>query len=153
MPKGATVRPAAAADAGALAELATELGYPTSPSEMEARLAMIGPDAAVLVACEPPDRVVAWGHVEVRRTLVEPLSAQVMGLVVAEGSRSAGIGLRLLSALEAWAIARGCGRILVGTRVTRERAHRFYEREGYELLKTSHFFVKPLQPPAAPEGS
>jgi len=153
MTSEATIRPAAAADAAVLAELATELGYSTSPNEMAARLATIGPDATVLVACEPLDRVVAWGHVEVRRTLVEPLSAQVMGLVVAEDSRSAGIGLGLLSALEAWAIARECARMLVGTRVTRERAHRFYEREGYELLKTSHFFVKPLQPPAAPEGS
>jgi hypothetical protein len=34
--------------------------------------------------------------------------------------------------------------MIVGTRVTRERAHRFYQREGYALQKTSHFFDKAL---------
>ena len=32
----------------------------------------------------------------------------------------------------------------VSSRVTREGAHRFYLREGYELTKTSHVFAKPL---------
>jgi hypothetical protein len=32
----------------------------------------------------------------------------------------------------------------VSSRVTREGAHRFYLREGYELSKTSHVFAKPL---------
>ena len=98
----------------------------------------------MLVACDPDDRPLAWGQVELRRTLVEPLSAQVMGLVVADGRRSSGIGRDLLAALERWATERGCRRMLVGTRVTRERAHRFYARAGYEVLKTSYFLVKPL---------
>lgn len=144
MAPAARIRTAAAADAEALARLATELGYPTTSGEIEERLTTIGPDAAVLVACDERDRVVAWGHVDLRHTLVEPLSAQVMGLVVADGSRSAGIGRELLAALEAWAIARGCRRMVVGTRVTRERAHAFYAREGYAVSKTSYFFVKPL---------
>jgi len=37
---------------------------------------------------------------------------------------------------------------VVGTRVTPERAHRFYQREGYTLEKTSHFFQKGLAPGA-----
>jgi GNAT superfamily N-acetyltransferase len=67
-----------------------------------------------------------------------------MGLVVDESVRSRGIGARLLERGEAWAQERGCRTMLVGTRITRERAHRFYERQGYDLLKTSHFFEKPL---------
>jgi hypothetical protein len=34
--------------------------------------------------------------------------------------------------------------MVVRSRIVRERAHRFYEREGYELVKTSHVFEKPL---------
>jgi len=34
--------------------------------------------------------------------------------------------------------------MVVRSRVARERAHRFYEREGYALVKTSHVFEKPL---------
>jgi GNAT superfamily N-acetyltransferase len=82
--------------------------------------------------------------VEMRRTLVEPMSALIAGLVIGEGHRSAGAGVLLLTAAEAWARARGCERVVVATRVTRERAHRFYAREGYEVSKTSYFLTKAL---------
>jgi GNAT superfamily N-acetyltransferase len=144
-PPAATIRAARPADAALLADLAVQLGYPVTTAEIEDRLQSIEEDdAAVLVACDGDDRPLGWAHVELRRTLVEPLSAQVMGLVVADGSRGAGTGRDLLSAMEAWALARGSRRMLVGTRVTRERAHRFYAREGYEVLKTSYFLVKQL---------
>jgi GNAT superfamily N-acetyltransferase len=104
----------------------------------------VNADAAVLVAADGADRPIGWIHVELKRTLVAPLSAQVMGLVVEDAARSAGIGRELLQAGEAWAAARGCERMLVGTRVTRARAHRFYEREGYAIAKTSYFFEKEL---------
>lgn len=144
-PLPAAIRAARPADAATLADLAVELGYPATATEITERLASVAnADAAVLVACDAGDRPLGWGHVELRRTLVEPLSAQVVGLVVADGSRSSGIGRELLDAMEEWALARGCRRMLVGTRVTRERAHRFYAREGYEVLKTSYFLVKEL---------
>jgi GNAT superfamily N-acetyltransferase len=67
-----------------------------------------------------------------------------MALVVADGSRNRGVGRDLLVAAEQWASDRGCERLMVATRITREDAHRFYRREGYELDKTSHIFEKPL---------
>jgi GNAT superfamily N-acetyltransferase len=51
----------------------------------------------------------------------------------------------LLEAAERWARARGCRRLVVATRITRERAHRFYAREGYEVNKTSYVLTKPLE--------
>jgi GNAT superfamily N-acetyltransferase len=101
-------------------------------------------DAAVLLATDGADRPIGWIHVELKRTLVAALTAQVMGLVVDEGQRGAGIGAELLRAAEAWASEHGCHHMLVGTRVTRERAHRFYLREGYTLQKSSYFFEKAL---------
>ena len=88
--------------------------------------------------------VIGWIHVELKRSLLSPLAAQVMGLVVSEAHRSRGIGAALLERAEGWAAERGCELVLVGTRVTRERAHGFYRRQGYRLLKTSHFFEKEL---------
>jgi GNAT superfamily N-acetyltransferase len=78
------------------------------------------------------------------RSLVEPLSALIMGLVVGEGHRSTRIGARLLDAAERWARAHGCRQMVVATRITRERAHRFYAREGYSVAKTSYFLTKAL---------
>jgi hypothetical protein len=34
--------------------------------------------------------------------------------------------------------------MVVRSRITRERAHGFYERHGYATVKTSHVFEKPL---------
>lgn len=133
-------------DAPVLADLATQLGYPVAADELRERLAVVAANdhAAVFVAGDPTDRPIGWIHVELKRTLVAPLTAQVMGLVVDEGARNSGVGRDLLVAAEEWAAARGCRHMLVGTRVTRDGAHRFYTREGYTLQKTSHFFEKPL---------
>jgi len=139
------VRPPMPSDAAALAALADELGYPTSAEVLLGRLAALHPtDAAVFVATDAADVPTGWCHVEMRRTLVEPMSALIVGLVIGERHRSAGIGTELLAAAERWARARGCQRLVVATRITRERAHRFYAREGYELNKTSYFLTKVL---------
>ena len=139
------LRPPAPADAPALAALAGELGYPTDGEALLGRLAALHPtDAAVIVSTDMNDLPTGWCHVELRRTLVEPLSALVVGLVIGEGHRSEGIGAELLGAAEGWARARGCRRLVVATRITRERAHRFYAREGYEVTKTSYFLAKDL---------
>jgi len=139
------IRPPIPSDAAALAALAGELGYPTSAEALLGRLVALHPtDAAVMVATDAADRPIGWCHVELRRTLVEPLSALVMGMVVAEGHRSSRIGSQLLEAVERWAGARGCERMVIATRLTRERAHAFYTREGYAVSKASYFLTKLL---------
>ena len=145
MSEPARLRPPLPADAPALAALAGELGYPTSAEALLGRLAALHPtDAAVIVSTDADDVPMGWCHVEMRRTLVEPISAMILGLVVGEGHQSAGIGAELLAAAEQWARARGCRRLVVATRITRERAHRFYAREGYEVSKTSYLLTKAL---------
>jgi len=139
------VRPPLPGDAPALAALAGELGYPTSSEALLGRMAALHPtDAALIVSTDADDIPTGWCHVEVRRTLVEPLSALILGLVVGEQHRAAGIGSELLAAAERWARARNCRRLVVATRITRERAHAFYAREGYEVAKTSYFLTKSL---------
>ena len=140
------IRPPHDEDAAALAALSEQLGYPVSADELRARLSAVAANdqAAVLVATDAADRPIGWVHVELKRTLVAPLTAQIMALVVDDAARNRGVGKELLAAAEAWASARGCRHMIVGTRVTRQRAHRFYQREGYALHKTSHFFEKSL---------
>ena len=139
------VRPPLPGDAPALAALAGELGYPTSSEALLGRMAALHPtDAVLIVSTDADDIPTGWCHVEVRRTLVEPLSALILGLVVGEQHRAAGIGAELLAAAERWARARNCRRLVVATRIARERAHAFYAREGYEVAKTSYFLTKSL---------
>ena len=139
------IRPMRATDGSRVADLATQLGYPSSADDVAHRFAELAasPADAVLVATAGR-RVVGWIHVSRVTSLAVSDTALVGGLVVDEAHRSGRIGAALLKAAEAWAVAHGARTMTVSSRVTRERAHRFYERKGYALLKTSHVFEKPL---------
>lgn len=140
------IRPPHDGDVVVMADQAGQLGYPVEPRELRRRLAAVtaADDAAVLVAADAHDAPVGWLHVELKRTLVAPLTAQIMALIVDEHARGAGVGTELVAAADRWAGARGCQRLMVATRVTRQRAHRFYLREGFSLDKTSHIFERPI---------
>jgi len=132
-------------DAGAVAKLATQLGYPSSEEQLVERIARVvgREDAAALVA-DDAESVVAWIHVELRLTLVTDQGAQVMALVVDERCRGRGIGAALMAEAERWARERGANTLRVGSRTSRTAARRFYERAGYRLTKTSNWFEKQL---------
>ena len=141
-----TIRPMRDDDAGRVAELTAQLGYPSTPAEIAARFAHVSsrPDDDVLVAVDDRDRPIGWIQVSRFASLEAGEVALIGGLVVDESYRSAGIGDALLAAGEAWGRQHGAKTMLVRSRVTRERAHRFYERHGYATVKTSHVFEKPL---------
>ncbi len=143
------LRAARAGDAPEIATLSGQLGYPATPSQIEARLAGILSDPAhvVLVAVDAEDRAVGWLHAVIRPSLESDPFVQIAGLVVASDRRAGGIGSALVERAEAWAREAGIGLIRVRTNVVRDRAHRFYARAGYERLKTSHLFVKRLTRP------
>ncbi len=79
-----------------------------------------------------------------RLQLEEPPFAELAGLVVADSARGIGIGAALLAAAEAWARAAGFALMRVRSNVVRERAHRFYEREGYCRVKAQAVFHKSI---------
>lgn len=135
-----------AADAGRVAVLTTQLGYPVDAETLAARLAEVRTRLAdeVLVAVDHDDVPIGWIHVA-RLALLEASDlACINGLVVDEDRRSQGIGAELVEAAEAWALEREATAIMVRSRAARTRARRFYERIGYVEIKRSHVFEKPL---------
>ena len=141
-----TIRAARTCDASAIAALGVQLGYEAGRQQIATRLAGIEsePSSHVLVADDGEGRVVGWLHVAARTQLTEDLCAEILGLVVDEHARGAGVGALLLAAAEAWARSEGCTRIRVRSRDTRVRAHAFYEREGYERNKVQTVLHKGL---------
>ena len=139
------IRRARASDVPRIAELSGELGYPTTVAQMKQRFALIKPPSAhaVLVA-EYQKTVIGWIHVSITPLLEVPRRAEVNGLVVADGQRSLGAGTKLLDAAEAWARGKKCKGMSVRSNVIRDRAHDFYERQGYIHIKTQKAFRKPL---------
>lgn len=140
------VRRARTTDAPRLAELSGELGYPTTPAEIKKRLARLksGAANALFVAESPASGIVGWTHVSVNHLLEVGTRAELNGLVVGDGHRSLGAGARLLDAAEAWARKHGCPEMSVRSNVLRDRAHKFYVRQGYEHYKTQKAFRKAL---------
>src|SRR5688572_32454796 len=116
-----------------MAVLTTQLGNPVDAETLGERLADMRSRTAdeVLVAVDEHDRPIAWVHVALLATLEASHLAAINGLVVDEGHRSGGIGASLVEAAERWARDRGATAILVRSRSTRVRAHRFYQRLGY----------------------
>jgi GNAT superfamily N-acetyltransferase len=144
--KGLKIRRAKAGDAARIATLSGQLGYPARLAQIRERLRGIQPASqhAVFVAESAKDGVIGWLHVSKEPLLEVEIRAEVNGLVVGEGQRSLGAGARLLAAAEDWARKHGCKSMSVRSNVIRERAHKFYERNGYEHYKTQKSFRKPL---------
>jgi ribosomal protein S18 acetylase RimI-like enzyme len=140
------VRRARPTDAERIAGLAGQLGYPTSAKEMKARLreALTDKDGACFVAEPRGGELAGWIHVSTTPLLEVERRAEVNGLVVDERARSGGAGALLLAAAERWARGKRCKSMSVRSNVLRERAHRFYLRNGYEHYKTQKAFRKGL---------
>jgi GNAT superfamily N-acetyltransferase len=130
------VRRARPDDAEAIAALMTQLGYDVPAPAVTARLQHLGERRDVFVAIDD-ERVVGWAALAIDEAFVE-------GLVVDEAARSRGIGVALLEAVEARARERGCATIRVQSNVLRERAHSFYERNGYLKVKAQYQLRKAL---------
>ena len=137
------IRPARIEDAAAIAVLSGQLGYPATSEQMTSRLAAIlrRDDMAAFVA-DVDGSVAGWLHMFGCERLESEPSAEIGGLVVADGHRGVGIGAQLIAAGERWARDRGYQLVRVRSNVIREDAHRFYERAGYAREKRQAVFAK-----------
>jgi GNAT superfamily N-acetyltransferase len=134
-----------AADADRVADLITQLGYPATGQQIAKRFERIdGQSNQILLVADEEGQAVAWIHVAAHPYLENDASAEILGFVVADGYRSRGIGKALVASAEAWASALGCEVVRVRSRIVRDRAHAFYERNGFQRVKTQHCFEKGL---------
>jgi GNAT superfamily N-acetyltransferase len=139
------IRPALAADASAIARLATELGYPTSAEQIGARLdALLPSESHFIAVAEIDSGVVGWVAAEDRMLLESGRRAELVGLVVAANTRRSGVGKALVREAESWARQRGLATIGVRSNVVRLESHPFYESLGYTRSKTQHAYSKRL---------
>jgi ribosomal protein S18 acetylase RimI-like enzyme len=72
------------------------------------------------------------------------VTAEIWALVVSSDQRGDRIGQRLLASAEVWAKVQGAESIRLHTNVLETDAHRFYERIGFEYIKTSRSYAKNL---------
>jgi GNAT superfamily N-acetyltransferase len=143
-----SIRTACPDDTARIAELSVQLGYPVTAGGMRSRLEAVlaDEDHLVLVAESQDKQIVGWLHADVRRTPLSEPGVNVAGLVVDQKFRRNGVGRALMREAEAWTLARGFKWVSLRSNVVRNHAHNFYERLGYERVKTQHAYRKPLHP-------
>lgn len=146
VPSSSVVRAARPGDCREIAELAGQLGYQCTSAEIEGRLKDMQDlnQYAVFVVELPNGQIAGWIGVYLFRSVETGSWAEVNGLVVDRRIRRRGIGKALLNAGEVWARSLGSQTISVRSNITRDRAHRFYEDNGYAHIKTQKEFHKHL---------
>lgn len=130
------IRPVCSADAEAINELLSQLGYPQDDRESTAARLQAwddSPDGAAYLA-EADNEALGVIAVYVCPFFEHDGAwARITALVVAERARGLGVGSRLVAATEAFAANRGCSRMEVTSHGGRVDARRFYERCGYTI--------------------
>ena len=138
-------RPACADDAGEIARLAGELGYPADRDAMAARLArLLGDPRQYVRVADAGRRLAGWISAARRLTLEAGERVEITGLVVDGTARRGGVGRALVAAVEAWAREQGIDLVVVRSNVQRETSHPFYEGLGYVRKKSQHVYARRL---------
>jgi len=128
-----TIRDANAADAEGIAELLTQLGYPTDADALEGRLERLAVVGDRVLVADVDGRPAGLAHLQVTPAIEHERPVAKLGaLVVDEGRRGTGVGRALVRAAEEEARLRGCGVLYLTTSERRDDAHAFYESAGFE---------------------
>lgn len=134
-----TIRPASASDAGRIAELFTEEGYPAGASDIVARLERFGSPYSTVLVADHEGEVLGFIALHVLpRFEHDDRLVRILALVVDAGVRERGIG-RLLMA-EAERVGREMGAAFVEITAGHHRpdARHLYEALGYDPNVTAY---------------
>jgi GNAT superfamily N-acetyltransferase len=129
----ASLRAAGSGDAGRIAELLGDLGYPASAASVLERLQRLQASRAAAFVADVNEQTVGLCTVHLFDVIHEDTAVAMLSvLVVSPLARRTGVGRCLVAKAEAWAHAAGAGRIVVASGLARSDAHAFYEAIGYE---------------------
>lgn len=149
------IRPVLIHEFHAVAALLAELGRPMLTPSHEGNIAAVfarhvaSHDTGSLLA-ERDGQAVGFLSLQFRERLNQPtLEAWIPDLIVTEGERGTGVATALMERAVAAAKDRACHRLTLESGSTRQRAHRFYVREGF--TDAGKFFTMEIGPNPATE--
>lgn len=134
-----TLRAAAPDDAGRIAELLTDEGYPVGATDIVARLTRFGgPDSSVIVADQGGEVIGFIALSAVPRFEHDDRFVRILAVIVDAGARERGVGHRLLAEAEAFGRARGAAFVEITAGHHRPEARQLYESLGYDGSVTAY---------------
>lgn len=138
-----TIRPAATADAEAIAALFTDEGYPAGPSDIVERLTRFSSEHSQVVVAEHEGLVLGFIAVHaLPRFEHDDRILRVLALVVDAGARERGVGRSLMAEAERIATELGAAFVEVTSGHHRPDARRLYESMGYDASVAAYFRKK-----------
>ncbi len=137
------LRHAVLADVPAIADLVTQLGYPTVAAVMEPRLRrMLSLAHHAIVVAESSGEVVGVAGACVDHGVELDAYGRITALAVDAKWRGRGVGKLLVQHVERWCRERGADRVTLTSGHHRPESHKFYKALGYEA--TGLRFIKRL---------
>ena len=93
---------------------------------------------------EQTRKIIGFVHAELYESLYMDTGLNILGLAVNSNFQGQGIGKKLMSAIEDYALKNNISYIRLNSNVRRIDAHKFYESIGYVCDKTQKRLIKKL---------
>jgi ribosomal protein S18 acetylase RimI-like enzyme len=138
-----TYRPAASADAEAIAALFTDEGYPAGPTDILARLEHFRSEHSRVVVAEHDGTMLGFIALHaIPRFEHDDRIVRIVALVVDAGARERGVGRGLIGEAERIGTELRAAFIEITAGHHRPEARRLYESLGYDATVTSYLRKK-----------
>ena len=114
----------------------TSLGYDYDLEKQKAKIqAVLNDSTQMIFVAETNNKVVGYIHLVNYDVIYADNFKNCLGLAVDNDYKRNGIGSALLNQAEIWAKENGAAGIRLCSGVEREKAHQFYQSQGYEVTK------------------
>ena len=125
-----------------------ELGYDVNLNIVKKQIKKLTKDSLhhIIIGYENEQtrKIIGFVHAELYESLYMDTGLNILGLAVDSDFQGQGIGKKLMSSIEEYALKNNISYIRLNSNVRRTEAHRFYESIGYVCDKTQKRLIKKL---------
>jgi len=137
------VRTAQKEDCSEITHLTNQLGYPSTLEKIceIMDLVLAHNDHQVFIA-ENEKNIVGYIHLIRSMRIGSNPFIEIAAFIIDESSRSVGVGSSLIGESENWASSLGLKDIRIRSNIIRQEAHSFFQKRGFQNIKTQEVFSK-----------
>ena len=143
-----TVRPAQKEDCSEITHLTNQLGYPSTLEKIceIMDLVLAHNDHQVFIA-EKENTIVGYIHLIQSMRIGSNPFVEIAAFIIDESLRSIGVGSSLIRESERWTSGLGIKDIRIRSNIIRQEAHNFFQKRGFQNIKTQEVFLKHMSGP------
>jgi N-acetylglutamate synthase-like GNAT family acetyltransferase len=143
-----TIRPAQKEDCSEITHLTNQLGYPSTLDKIceIMDLVLAHNDHQVFIA-EKENTIVGYIHLIQSMRIGSNPFVEIAAFIIDESLRSIGVGSSLIRESERWTSGLGIKDIRIRSNIIRQEAHNFFQKRGFQNIKTQEVFLKHMSGP------